>query len=161
MPIRHDMLDPSAVMSKGTNSVNYVTGASSTDELLAGKNGRFTIVQAPTLNLSSVPFFVTSNPGAGNYVADGGTLYSYTHGLGYVPAIAGYIISPGSNAYTQLPFSANITDPTSGGALWWTLYLEVDTEVVVFRIYTMSYGVPWELAVNVSLKLYLMQQTSS
>lgn len=157
LPNGHDTLDHGAVMAHGTNSVNYVTDASEVDSLNPGKNGQFTIVQAGSTTISDA--FTTSNPGAGNFVSDGSTLFTQAHGLGFIPGVTGYLIPQGTSYYTQMPYTAYFNSGTTQ-ALWISLFLTVDITNLYIQVFTMTYGGSWNINIG-SFKWFLMQQTSN
>lgn len=157
-PNSHDQLNHNSVMSRGTNSVNYVTPASNQAVLTAGKNGQFTIVQSQTFTTTST--YSTTNPGTGNYISDNFVVYQQPHSLNFLPGILAYELSS-AGQYTPMPYTRYQTQSSTQG-VWYTFYIVIDSTYVTIALNTMTYG---NLSVNFTpgfiFKWYLLQQTSN
>lgn len=156
-PLRHDLLDPASVMAKGTNSVNYATGASSTDGLSPGKNGQFTIVDSGIWD-GSTTSFTTLDPGAGSFGHDIEVLYQQAHTLNFTPAYTAYILRPGTSQYTPLPYFA--CQSTSSTALWVNIHMITTADEFLIVASYIVYGAPQVVNLD-PVKWYLMQQTAN
>lgn len=156
-PASHDQLDTGSLMAKGTNSVNYITGASPVSSLSAGKNGQFTIVDSGVWD-GSTTSFTTLNPGAGTYGHDIQVLTQIPHSLSFTPAYAAFFLQPGTSQYTPLPyFSFNGTASTG---LWMNLHMITTSNEFLFVASYIVYGGAWTVSFD-PIKWYLMQQTAN
>lgn len=156
-PVRHDTVIQDAVMARGTNSVNYATGASATGSLAAGKNGQFTIIASGTWDGSSTSF-TTIDPGAGNFIHDIQALAQIPYNFGFTPAYLAFVKEPGTGIYVPMPYM--YYQSTSSTGLWMNLHLvTTPTELIIVASY-MLYGGPFTVSFS-PVKYYLMQQTAN
>lgn len=140
-PNAHDRLALDAMMSKGTNSVNY-TADQVQSSLLAGKNGQFTIVAAP---------IIPGQPTTGVR-----TRYSVAHNLNFIPAIQAYVFSGAS--YLPMPY---ITISNSPGSFLVSQVMTVSVDATNINVefnYNDSVGV---VGTTPQLKCFLLQQTAN
>lgn len=156
VPNRHDQLSSEGLMSKGTNSTNYITPASSQDSLDAGLNGQFTIVQVGTYTTTST--ITIPNPGAATYGTYSSTIYSVAHGLPFIPALLAYEQNS-SGQYTPMPYTNYASSASTG--LWYTFSAYVDATYVYVSINGLVYGTGATFNPGFIFKWYLLQQTSN
>lgn len=157
-PNHHDKLNPSAVPAKGTNSVNYITGASNTSAISGAKNGQFTIVQVG--NFTTTQSYSATDPGAGNHGLTQFTIYQQPHGLPFTPTILAFEQSS-AGQYTPMPL-IGLNAPTASTASWYVFDIFVDATNVYITLNVMSFG---DLIVGFNpgfiFKWYLMEQVST
>lgn len=144
-------------LARGTNSVNYVTGASSLSLLTGGKNGQFTIVASGVWD-GTTTTITTSNPGAGNYLSGGQTVATIPHNLGVIPSVLAYYeLATSPLEYDMLPSTSMAAIPTP---FWWTLSTLQDNVNLYIQISWMVFGA----AVSITLqpvRWYLLQQVAN
>lgn len=154
-PNTHDVVNPSSVMARGTNSVNYVTpatAASGGPNILSG-NARY--VYSNTL-----PVVVPATTSGVITV----TTVSTPHNLGFMPGAVAYLNKAtinGAGPYSlQLPQIVSVADDTGGAVehldiVRWLFYGTDSTNFYVF-----AYSAGNATASTYFVTYYLYQQTA-
>lgn len=156
-PNTHDNLAKEAIMSRGTNSVNYITPATNLSSLQAGKNGQFTIVQVG--NFTTTSTYTVNSPGAGNFVNSYTTIYQVPHNLPITPAIFAYE-QTSQGLYSPMPYT-NFLTGSSTQAVWYVFEAFVDNIYTYINLNVTSYGVGTTFNPGFIFKWYLCYQTSN
>lgn len=144
-------------MAHGTNSVNYVTGASPLSSIAGGKNGQFTIVES---GLWAGGSLTTGNPGAGNFLSGSSIMATIPHNLGFIPsALAYYQVASSPLEYDLLP-STTMVFTGLQTVLWWTIWLLVDATNLYIQVNWMAYGTSFNITLS-PVKWYLLQQVAN
>lgn len=126
------------------------------DELIfnSGQNV-FKIVQSGTIES---PALSIADPGA-QYASDD-AITSLEHGLGYKPAVIGYLDNLG--VYYQLPFYFPRGTGTSAAIAWPFLQISVDDTNVNLNFNVTVFDQSWSSTVgDFTVKYYLLQETAN
>lgn len=154
LPASHDVLAHDSVLSKGTNSVNYITPATNLGSLIAGKNGQFSVVQRSQVPINPVGF--TAGPG---FIFNTQILATIPHNLPYIPAVVGFIYF-NATTYSPLPYTG-ISGLTSA-ASFDTYRITADASNVYIYLDFLTANessVNFAPNTNYSIVYYLLQQT--
>ena len=132
-----------------------LTGADS-DLIFNSEQNVFKIVRTGQFRTSLT--YTTPSPGAGNFGTQTFIAATIPHGLGYIPAVIGFL-NPSSQIYQPLPFTDYLT--TGSSAYWQTWNISTDATNVTISLVTMVYGGSYFVSPGVNFNYYLLQETAN